>query len=178
VSSGRRRVKRDESSLAWIRPKPDHVSRPHRTLCLDDGFSYGNTLTGQDPLDVNAVAAAIERYLHTGDYEHDHPERPGQSFWERAKNGHDDMLRALVGEVKRRSEGKGHPRVPELDLASWTHRKLTPMVHGFFPEAEREAVLALFEKSVVFLTSEERNPWMPSTTSSYAFPPQQGRKGE
>src|SRR5688572_18267607 len=33
-------------------------------------------------------------------------------------------------------------------------RKLTPMVHGFFPEAEREAVLRLFEKSVVFLTSD------------------------
>jgi hypothetical protein len=28
------------------------------------------------------------------------------------------------------------------------------MVHGFFPEAEREAVLRLFEKSVVFLTSD------------------------
>ena len=28
------------------------------------------------------------------------------------------------------------------------------MVHGFFPQAEREAVLTLFEKSVVFLTAD------------------------
>ena len=103
---------------------------------------------------MTSVGQAIERFLHTGDYEHDHPEWPGQNIWERAKNGHEDLLRALVGEVKRRSEGKGHPPVPELDLASWTHRKLTPMVHGFFPQVEREAVLALFEKSVVFLTSD------------------------
>jgi hypothetical protein len=60
----------------------------------------------------------------------------------------------LVTEVKKRSSGRKHAPVPQLDLASWTRRKLTPMVHGFFPEAEREIVLRLFEKSVVFLTSD------------------------
>ncbi len=96
------------------------------------------------------IAQAIERYLRSGAYEHDHPEWPGQNIWDRAKKGHDDLVRALVAEVKKRSEGRAHAAVPELDLASWTRRKLTPMVHGFFPEAEREAVLRLFEKSVVF----------------------------
>lgn len=100
------------------------------------------------------IAQAIERYLRSGAYEHDHPEWPGQNIWDRAKKGHDDLVRALVAEVKKRSEGRAHAAVPELDLASWTRRKLTPMVHGFFPEAEREAVLRLFEKSVVFLTSD------------------------
>ncbi len=100
------------------------------------------------------IAQAIERYLRSGEYEHDHPAWPGQNIWDRAKNGHDDLVRALVAEVKKRSDGRKHAAVPELDLSSWTRRKLTPMVHGFFPEAEREAVLRLLEKSVVFLTSD------------------------
>ncbi len=101
---------------------------------------------------------AIERYLRSGDHDHDHPLWPGQNVFDKAKNGHDGLLQALVAEVTKRSGGKPHAAVSELDLTSWTRRKLTPMVHGFFPEAEREAVLRLFEKSVVFLTSESIEP--------------------
>jgi hypothetical protein len=97
---------------------------------------------------------AIERYLRSGEYEHDHPEWPGQNIFERAKNGHADLLRALADEVKRRSQGRSHPSVPDLDLTSWTRRKLKPMVDGFFPHAERAAVLRLFDTSVVFLTRD------------------------
>ncbi len=103
---------------------------------------------------VNPVRMAIERYLRSGGYEHDHPEWPGQNFLERARNGHDDLLRALVAEVKNRSQGRAHAVVPQMDRTAWTRRKLTPMVHGFFPELERDAVLRLFEKSVVFLASD------------------------
>jgi hypothetical protein len=99
-------------------------------------------------------AEAIERYLRSGEYEIDHLQWPGQNIIEKSKNGHDDHVRALVAEVKKRSKGRSHAPVPHIDLASWTRRKLTPMVHGFFPEAEREIVLRLFEKSVVFLTSD------------------------
>ena len=45
---------------------------------------------------------AIERYLRSGEYEHDHPDWPGQNMFERAKKGHADLLSALVDEVKRR----------------------------------------------------------------------------
>jgi hypothetical protein len=103
---------------------------------------------------VSAIAEAIERYLRSGEYDIDHPQWPGQNIMEKSRNGHDEHLRALVAEVKRRSQGRTHAPVPQLDLASWTRRKLTPMVHGFFPDAERETVLRLFEKSVVFLTSD------------------------
>lgn len=103
---------------------------------------------------MTSMAEAIERYLCTGEYEIDHFQWPGRNIVEKSKNGHDDHVRALVAEVKRRSKGRTHAPVPELDLAAWTRRKLTPMVHGFFPEAEREIVLRLFEKSVVFLTSD------------------------
>ncbi|MDA4133733.1 MAG: hypothetical protein OK454_11520 [Thaumarchaeota archaeon] len=103
---------------------------------------------------MSTVAEAIARYLCSGEYEHDHAEWSGNSWWERAKNGHDDLLRALVAEVKKRSKGRQHHAVPDLDLTSWTRRKLTPMVQGLFPQVEREAVLALLERSVVFLTAD------------------------
>jgi hypothetical protein len=103
---------------------------------------------------VSEVRKAIERYLLTGDYEHDHPEWPGQNIWEKAKNGHDDLARALVEEVKKRSLGHQHSAVPSLNLTSWTRQKLAPMVSALFPQVEREAVLALLERSVVFLTSD------------------------
>jgi hypothetical protein len=100
-------------------------------------------------------AEVIERYLRTGKCDDiDHLQWPGQNIMEKGRNGHDDHIRALVAEVKKRSKGRKHSAVPDLDLTAWTRRKLTPMVHGFFPEAERETVLRLFEKSVVFLTSD------------------------
>lgn len=104
---------------------------------------------------MTSKASAIEHYLRTGKCDDiNHLQWPGQNIMVKSRNGHDDHLRALVAEVRKRSSGRSHTAVPELDLAGWTRRKLTPMVHGFFPESEREVVLRLFEKSVVFLTSE------------------------
>jgi hypothetical protein len=101
----------------------------------------------------DAIVDAIARYLRSNEHEHDHPEWPG-NLWDRAKKGHDVLLDALVEEVRRRASGKQHAPVPEdLDLISWTRRKVTPMVEGLFPAAEHEAVLALLERSVVFLTA-------------------------
>ncbi len=88
------------------------------------------------------MEAALERYLRTGHCDDiDHLQWPGQNIMEKGRNGHDDHVRALVAEVKKRSKGRKHAAVPELDLTAWTRRKLTPMVHGFFPESEREAVI-------------------------------------
>ena len=58
------------------------------------------------------IPEAIERYLRSGVYEIDHPQWPGQNIWGRAKNGHDDLLRALVAEVKKRSKGRSHAQFP------------------------------------------------------------------
>lgn len=116
--------------------------------------SYSAGVSGSD-----VIAEAIARYLRSGEYEHDHPEWPGQNFWEKAKRGHDDLLDALVREVRRRADGRRHAPVPAgLDLASWTRGKLKPMVRGLFHAAEHEAVLSLLEKSVVFLTADNIEP--------------------
>lgn len=100
-----------------------------------------------------STAKAVARYLRSGDSDPMYTAWPGGLF-ERAKRGDDELLGALVEEVKRRAAGRKHPTVPDLDLRSWARRKLTPMVHGLFPQIEREAVLATLEKSVVFLTNE------------------------
>jgi hypothetical protein len=102
----------------------------------------------------DSIAGAIQRYLRSGEHEHDHPEWPG-NLWDRAKKGHDDLLDALVTEVRRRADGRRHAPVPaDLDLVTWTRGKLKPMVRGLFHAAEHEAVLSLLEKSVVFLTAD------------------------
>ncbi|MBX9690043.1 MAG: hypothetical protein K2X27_25250 [Candidatus Obscuribacterales bacterium] len=44
--------------------------------------------------------------------------------------------------------------MPALDLVAYTRKKVEPMVNGLFPESEREIVLQVLEKSVVFLTPE------------------------
>jgi hypothetical protein len=44
------------------------------------------------------------------------------------------------------------PRFPDLDLVALTRAKVAPMVQGLFPRVEQAAVLALLERSVVFLT--------------------------
>ena len=100
------------------------------------------------------IRNAIERDLREGTYEPDHPAWPGD-VWDRARRGHDELLAALVAEVRRRAADREHASVPrDLDLVSWTRRKVAPMVEGLFPAAERGAVLALLERSVVFLTEE------------------------
>jgi hypothetical protein len=102
-----------------------------------------------------SVPEAIDRYLREGTYVSDHPAWPGKNFMEKARNGRDDLLRALVVEVKRRAVGKTHaPLPPGFDVIPWTRSKLTPMVHGLFHAAEREPVLSLLERSVVFLTAD------------------------
>jgi hypothetical protein len=46
-----------------------------------------------------------------------------------------------------------HAPLPETDTVALTRAKVEPMVRGLFPRAEQEAVLAMLEKSVVFITS-------------------------
>jgi hypothetical protein len=55
---------------------------------------------------MTSMAEAIERYLTFGEYEIDHLQWPGQNITEKSKSGHEDHLRALVAEVKRRSKSR------------------------------------------------------------------------
>ncbi|WP_176416596.1 hypothetical protein [Myxococcus sp. AM010] len=56
-------------------------------------------------------------------------------------------------EVQRRTAALGaDERLRGVDIVSLTRRKVEPMVRGLFPRAEQDAVLAVLERSVVFVT--------------------------
>lgn len=99
----------------------------------------------------HTVAQEIEHYLRTGDSD---PYRAAWAggFMERDKRASEDIRKALVREVRRLSVGLGQYPLPESDTVVLTRTKVEPMVRGLFPRAEQNQVLALIERSVVFVT--------------------------
>ncbi len=99
------------------------------------------------------IPEEIARYLRTG-------ERDPLSFaWpggpgEGGSLARRDLRGALIAEVRRRARGRRQMRLPTTDTVALTRGKVEPMVRGLFPRAEQEAVLALLERSVVFVTGE------------------------
>jgi hypothetical protein len=82
-----------------------------------------------------------------------------------AKEADYSMREALVAEVKRRAaEGLHAPTAPVLDFHAFTRSKVAPMVHGLFPEIEHANVLSMLERSVVFLTSDNIDEVLRSTS--------------
>lgn len=99
------------------------------------------------------ISAEIKRYLRTGDADMDARAWPGDIF-ERGKLQHADLRGALVGEVRRLASGRSHVPVPANIGVEFTRAKVEPMVSGLFTRNEQGIVLATFEKSVVYVTSE------------------------
>jgi hypothetical protein len=99
----------------------------------------------------------IERYLRTGGSDPLYAAWPG-GFMERAGQAHDDLRGALVHAVRRLPGGRTHGPLPEADTVSLTRAKVEPMVRSLFPRVEQDAVLAVIERSVVFLTSANIEP--------------------
>jgi hypothetical protein len=101
---------------------------------------------------TDAVAEVIEHYLRTGDYDPIGAPWPGKLI-ERSRRSHDELIHALVTEVMRRAKTRPAPELAQgLDAVAFTRAKIEPMVCGLFPRVERQAVLALLERAVVFLT--------------------------
>jgi hypothetical protein len=97
------------------------------------------------------VAQEIERFLRTGDSDLRRSAWSG-GFMERVKLAHEDIREALVREVRRLSAGLGHDPLPVSDTVALTRYKVEPMVRGLFPRAEQDQVIALLERSVIFVT--------------------------
>ena len=100
-----------------------------------------------------SIASEIARYLRTGDADIDARAWPGDIF-ERGKRQHADLRDALVREVRRLASGRSHAPVPRNVGFDFTRAKVEPMVRGLFVRDEQETVLATFERSVVYVTSE------------------------
>lgn len=105
----------------------------------------------------------IERYLKTGRCDLDYAAWPGDLF-ERARRAHDDLRGALVAEVRRLAGGHGVPEpLADLNVVAFTRGRVEPMVRGLFPRVEQETVLAVLERSAVFLTSANFDEILRST---------------
>ena len=86
-----------------------------------------------------------------------HAAWPGGHALERIERGSDDLQQALLAELRRREATVTVPRYAPTgsdDLVAFSREKLGPMVNGLFRRDEREAVLSVLEKSVVFLSPE------------------------
>ncbi len=99
----------------------------------------------------HTVAQETERYLRTGESD---PYRSAWSggFLQREKRAHDDLRNALVREVRRLTAGLSQGPLPESDTILLTRAKVEPMVRGLFTKAEQDLVLAMLERSVIFVT--------------------------
>ena len=101
-----------------------------------------------------AISDAVAAYLETGRHDEYFGSWKGDLF-ERARRGTTNLKEALIAEIRRRVAKATTPaELRALDAAVFARRKLTPMVSGLFPAAEREPVLRMFERSIVFLTPD------------------------
>lgn len=95
----------------------------------------------------------VERYLRTGETD------PYMAAWlgnwsVRAQGSRQDLRTALVQEVHRIGSGRSHRPAPLYDSVALVRQKVRPMVDGLFPHSERDAVMAVLNHAVVFVTSE------------------------
>jgi hypothetical protein len=96
----------------------------------------------------------IARYVWTGDCDQIGAAWPGD-LWTRIGQSRADLRAALVAEVHHRSDGTSAPALPkEFDPVLFARAKVAPMVRGLFPRREQDIVLAVLDRSVVFLTKE------------------------
>ena len=108
----------------------------------------------------------IERYLCSGEQDHMFSSWPGSDLFARAKHGRAALRGALISTVRSRTRHAVAPAaLCTMDAVAFTRAKVTPMVRGLFPQCEREAVLEVLGRSVVFLTPStidavlENTPW-------------------
>ena len=102
----------------------------------------------------------LQRYVRTGEHHNDFfLGWPGSDFFARAEHARAALAEALVAEVRKRTPNAAVPQtLLGLDVAAFARAKVAPMVCGLFPRGERESVLNVLARSVVFLTPENIAP--------------------
>jgi len=97
----------------------------------------------------------IERYLRTGEHDPHFAAWPRENFLACARHGTASLREALISTIHRRTPRVSIPAVLDgADLITFTRVRLAPMVRGLFPPAEREIVLDVLGRSVIFLTPD------------------------
>lgn len=96
---------------------------------------------------------AIKRYLRSGEHDADFRAWSGGSYLGRIQQGDAALRKALRSAIDKRTPYIAPPAaLAELDVVTFTRRKILPMVQGLFSRHEQACVLEVLERSVVFLT--------------------------
>lgn len=98
------------------------------------------------------LKAAVRDYLKTGDHDPAFRGWPGSNFLDAAQRGSAMLCDALVAEVASRTRSLNVASdLVNRDVTALTRSRVGPMVAGLFPAAEQPPVMAMLERSVVFL---------------------------
>jgi hypothetical protein len=115
--------------------------------------------------------AAVQNYLTTGEHDPCHYGWPGGNLFAAAQAGDAALRSALVAQLRSRTAAVTMPptlpsELHMTDLTALTRTRVAPMVGGLFPPHEQAAVLAMLERSVIFLTPDniesvlQSTPWL------------------
>jgi hypothetical protein len=107
----------------------------------------------------------VRLFLRSGEHDPSFRAWRGRTTVGKCIRGTEALEDALVDEVARRSSGAAH-QLPEVDVTPLTRAAVQPMVDGLFALGEREAVQAVLERSVIFLTPQN----LVEVLMSRAFP--------
>jgi hypothetical protein len=117
---------------------------------------------------TSQLQAAVRDYLKTGDHDPEFRGWPGSNFLDAAQRGSAMLCDALWAEVASRTRSHGiAPDLVNRDVSALTRSKISPMVAGLFTVAEQPMVLAMLERSVVFLQPGNIESVLRSTTWSH-----------
>ncbi|MBI2319352.1 MAG: SWIM zinc finger family protein [Betaproteobacteria bacterium] len=107
------------------------------------------------PVSSLNMDAQVRRYLSTGDYDSGFTGWPGRNVVEAATQGSTRLREALIAEVTARTRSPAKRPLMDPDvIRDLTRTAVGPMVAGLFPPPEQPLVLAVLDRSVVFLTPE------------------------
>lgn len=94
-----------------------------------------------------------QRFVTTGEHDVLRSPWPGGDLLKKARTGENALRAALITEVRRRTADRVLPALPPgFDACQFVLGKVRPMVRGLFTASERQGMLHLFAKSLVFVT--------------------------
>jgi hypothetical protein len=166
-----RSIERGPIEAVQASPKDAADLEPQRTEVLEvadqsrtqgrwtsSGRGDGRPIGYPAPVPARTTDQQIARFLRTGEAEPFLLDWPGQNILEKCRNGSDAMRDALLAEVISRAGPHVQAATERVsvpaDLTAFTRRLIGPMVRGLFPRREVAPVLAVLERSVVFLTPQ------------------------
>lgn len=120
-----------------------------RRLAPDDRPRWG---VDDGPLEP-AEQEDVHFFLRSGEHDPSFRAWRGRTTMGKCIRGTEALEDALVAEVRRRSASAAC-HLQHIDVVALTRAAVRPMIDGLFPLAERDVVLAMLERSVMFLTGE------------------------